>query len=227
MAQHIDAPAIVSDSFELDFPKGYIAHPYWPELEQLINISKKSKMNWAKTEENRDIALRDYLKKTGMTRQKYDDLEKRSRRQFYRLSDAYLPTQKYDGDPNEIVIPPGQIYGMLAQGASLARSSVRIATRDQVRSLLIIEHPIRTGRTTADGTWERFAVVTTGTGARLSNQRALRSNDYLGPFSGVLQMRYDRAYVDRQRLIEFLEFCGREIGIGAARRLGWGRFIVS
>jgi len=206
---------MTSLTLELHFAKGYIAHPYWPELEKVINIEKESGTRRARSEANRARALEDYLKKVGLTLDKFNKLKIAAARPFY--------TNGRDG---EIIIPEHQIYGMLAAAADEARSGVRIASRDQIRSAIQVMGPMHTGKTKADGCFERFAVVTAGTGAKLSNQRALRQNDYISDFSGTLTMSFDPAMVDPKRLRDFIAYAGREIGIGASRKLGWGRFSI-
>jgi len=205
------------------FPKGYIAHPYWPELEKVINIQKESGTRRARSEANRAKALSDHLHKIGLTNVDYEAMVRMAERPFYTAADMPL----VDGhDPAEIVVPPHQIYGCLAQASDTARSSVRIASRDQLRSLLVVQ-PMFTGRTAADGIWERFAVVTAGTGAKLSNQRALRRNAYLGPFETTLDIAFDSHVVSEAKVREFVAYAGREVGLGASRKMGWGRFEVT
>jgi hypothetical protein len=46
----------------------YIAHPYWPEREKLINIQKESGLSRARTAQTRRKALDDYLASISMTR---------------------------------------------------------------------------------------------------------------------------------------------------------------
>ena len=200
--------------YSLHFTKGYVAHPYWPELERLINIDKESGTRRARSEANRAKALNEYLTKHGMTYDQYLDLQKLAQRQFYM------------NGTGEIIIPEHQVYGCLAQAADLARSATRVASRDQIRSVLKVCGPIHTGKSRADGTWERFAVVTAGTGAKLSNQRALRRNEYIADFSGELAIEFDPHVVSPDRVLTFIRFAGSDVGLGASRKLGWGRFSV-
>jgi hypothetical protein len=102
-----------------------------------------------------------------------------------------------------------------------------VASRDQVRSVLGIREPIYTGKTEPDGVFERFAVVTSGTGGKLSNQRALRRNAYIGAFAGDLVLEFDRTVAEPGKVEDFIAYFGREIGIGASRKLGWGRFTIA
>jgi hypothetical protein len=218
-------------TLRLDFGKGYLAHSYWPELEKVINIEKESGFRRVRSEAARQKTLAEYLTKVGMTKDELEALRARAERQFYTADDiarTSLGQYPVNGhDPDEICIPPNQIYGCLAQASDLARSATRVASRDQIRSVLDVVTPIYTGKVKPDGIFERFAVVTSGTGAKLSNQRALRRNAYVGKFSGELVLEFDRTVAEPQKVEDFLAFAGREIGIGASRKLGWGRFAVT
>jgi hypothetical protein len=79
----------------------------------------------------------------------------------------------------------------------------------------------------ADGVFERFVTVTSGTGAKLSNQRALRSNEYIANFQSDMALSFSEDIVAPERVRKFWEFVGRDIGVGASRKLGWGRFEVT
>ena len=209
----------------LRFDRGYIAHPYWPELEKVINIQKESGTRRARSEKNRASALSDYLAKKGMTLAEYEAMEKRAQRQFYTVAD--VPPAKPNGlGMTEIVIPEHHIYGMLTAASDQARSGIRVCDPAQVRSMFLVGGPIHTGKTTEDGWWERFAVVTAGTGAKLSNQRALRRNAYIKDFTAKLSLAIADDKVDLGRVRSLLEYAGREVGVGASRKMGWGRFSV-
>lgn len=197
-------------SIALAFEKGYIAHPYWPAREKLITIQKESGINRARSQEKRDKTLGAYLEAKGLTLDYYRALERDAGRPFYTTEDG------------EIVVPAHQLHGLVGQAAALAPSSVRLAKAEQIRTLLSFED-LRTGRYKHDGTWERFVPVKNGTGQILSNQRSLRVDDYLSSFTatGVL------ALVNEELLAKaklFLAWAGHEIGVGAARKMGWGRF---
>ena len=56
------------------FPRGYIAHPYWVEREKVINITKSSGMNRAKSDANKESALRTYLDTIEMSKANFDEL---------------------------------------------------------------------------------------------------------------------------------------------------------
>lgn len=212
----------------IHFDKGYIAHPYWVAREKVISITKSSGTNRAKSEENKIKALNDYLVNIGMTMAEYEALVESADRQFYTARDvADMTFGEFPvvGDADEIVIPPHQIMGCLTQAADQARAANRVCKRDQVRSTFTVQ-PIHTGKTAADGVWERFAVVTAGTGAKLSNQRALRRNEFIKDFAGRMVISFPDD-IEPQRVRDYVGFAGRDIGMGSSRRLGWGRFTVS
>jgi hypothetical protein len=213
--------------FHLHFGKGYIAHPYWPALERYINITKESGISRARTEPNRAKALNEYLTKVGMTVAEFERLKIAASKPFCTVADVQQFCEVDGHDPNEIVIPINQIYGCLVQASDEARAATRIAKKEQIRTVLEINQPLFTGKSAADGVWERFAVVTAGTGNKLSNQRALRSNRYIAGFDVQLSIDFDSHFVDAKGLHDFVTYAGREIGIGASRKLGWGRFSVS
>lgn len=208
----------------LTFPRGYIAHPYWTAMERKIDIEKRSGVNRARSEDKRAKALDSYLKKIGMTLAEFRKIEQAAARPFYTVGDLDEAVNGHAA--NEIVIPAHQLYGCLAQGCDLASSALRLSSREQLRTLLALS-PVFTGKTEPDGTWERFVTVTGGGGAKLSNQRGLRSNAYLGPFSAPLEVEFSDDMVAAPRVRDFITFCGREIGVGAARKMNWGRFAVS
>jgi hypothetical protein len=63
-------------TFDLEIElRSYIADPYWPERERLVNIQKESGMSRARSAANRRKALEEYLRSEGMTLKDYDELE--------------------------------------------------------------------------------------------------------------------------------------------------------
>ena len=213
------------------FTKGYIAHPYWPEREKVVNIQKSSGMNRAKSDKNRIKALRDYIATIGLTIEDYDRLVVLADRQFYTVADVqgveipiHTPSPTMAPIGNQIIVPSHHIMSSLVNACDVATSAIRPCNMEQVRTL-INASAILTGKTKKDGTWERFARPTDGSGKILSNQRALRTNDYIGAFDGYGTIEFDPDQIAAAKLKNFLIFAGRDIGVGASRKLGWGRFV--
>ena len=205
----------------LHFQKGYIANPYWPAREKLINIQKESGINRVRSQEKRPKVLDAYLKSKGLTLADYQALEVTASRPFYTAGDVGLAT----GNKDEIVVPAHHLHGMMAQGADLCPSAIRLARSEQIRTIAQF-NDFRTGKTKADGVWDRFVTVKSGTGNKLSNQRSLRSDPYLSDLTAEGELTLvDDGQEERAR--NFLAWAGREIGVGAGRKLGWGRFTIT
>ena len=199
----------IQTSFKFTTP--YVAHPYWPEMFQVIEITKKSGLNRAKSDANRRKSLEEYLRANNMTLADFEHIEKLSKRPFH-LSDG-----------GEIIIPPDNVLSFLVAANSEARAAFRAVAPEQVRSK-IIATPFMTGKYVPDGVWTRFAQVTLGTGARASNQRGLRENPYIEGFTAHGTLTIDEQTVDPPTLRNLIVWGGQFVGIGASRKMGKGRF---
>lgn len=201
----------------------YIGHPYWPEMEQVVNITKESGMARARSTANRRKALEEYLRSEGMTLAEYDQLVEAANRPFH------------TDDTGLIVIPKRHVDGMLVATCDTARSAMRPCPPDMVRTVLRASAWATTMKPADALTWTRYAVVTSGTGAKLSNQRGLRSNQYIGaqppgdctptgPVTATGTLDLNEEMVRPDVLRRALEWAGEWVGIGASRKMGWGRF---
>jgi len=198
-------------SIAVYFQRGYIADPYWPARAKLIDVQKQSGMNRAKSDANRNKALEEYLRRNGMTLDDYRALEAEASRPFYMNGDG------------TIEIPELHVYGMLVAANDEARAATKCCDPDQVRSRFEVT-TWATDRQKADGVWERFAQVSAGTGQKLSNQRGFRRSSYISDFTATGTIRFAPEYVKPDALRNLLEFAGEHVGIGASRKMGWGRF---
>ncbi len=189
---------------------GYIADPYRIERFKLIEIQKISGMNRTRSEKKKREALESYLTTNGMIYQNYLDLEKTANIPFYYNDNKY------------IYITKESFAACLANTNSEAPSKLRI---DNLCSSLHISDFI-TDKKKADGVWERFAVVKSGTGKALSNQRGYRSNPFIANFTANGVIEFLPEMVKPSDLAELIIYAGRVIGIGASRKMGWGRFEV-
>ncbi len=193
------------------FERGYIADPYWPALAKLIDIQKQSGLNRARSSANRRKALEEHLRAKDMSLADYEKLEKESKEPFYR------------GAKSEIIIPENQVMSFLVATCDEIRAAQRPCEPNQVRSRFVVS-PWNTGKTAQDGIWERFATVSAGTGQKLSNQRGLRQSAYIEKFEAAGIIAFDADYVDPPALKRALIWGGQFVGIGASRKMGWGRF---
>jgi len=96
---------------------------------------------------------------------------------------------------------------------------------DQVRSRFTATDFV-TDKKGPDGIWSRFVTVTSGTGSKLSNQRALRENHYIDQPIATGALTYDDQFIKTDVLINALKWGGEFVGIGASRKMGKGRFRI-
>lgn len=198
----------------LKFITPYVAHPYWPEMYQVIEITKKSGMNRAKSDANRRKALEEYLRHNGMTLADFERLDAASKRPFHVAADG------------EIIIPQQSIMAFLVAANDEARAAFRACQPEQVWSR-IAASDFRTGKRAPDDVWRRFATVNLGGGAKASNQRGLRENHYIADFTATGSLKFDEQMVDPKTLQNLIEWAGQFVGIGASRKMGKGRFELS
>lgn len=182
----------------------YIADPYWPERNTVIDIQKKSGMSRARSDDKRAQALSSYLKKEGITMEEYQRLCETADRKWYRLNP--------DDQTTEIVIPRHQFSSALVQAVASAPAGSRFPA-DDLRSKLRLG-TFRTGKFKHDCTFERYIKP------KESGQRRFQSNEVIKDFdaTGTLQTIYDEDAV--KHLMDHACFF---VGIGAARKMGYGR----
>lgn len=205
----------------ITFPQRYIAEPYWPEMAQAIDIDKQAGVSRARSESARTKALDAHLKKIGMSYEQFEALKRRATRPFHTAEDVKAKGH----DPAEIVIPSDRMLACFVNGCDVAPSAIRISKPEQVRSIIQVD-TIFTDRFAPDGCWVR-AVIPKKDGKPLSNQRGTRSSYYIEDFSAPIEVTFDESFVAPKRLKEFIEWVGREIGVGASRKMNNGRFTVT
>jgi hypothetical protein len=201
----------------LYFAQKYIADPYLPELEELINVQKASGMNRSRSDTKRQQALSDYLKKIGWDQGRYQALEEA----------AHQPWYYQDGIGSPIIIPSHQFYGCLIESCKNVSSSLRPCDANNLRFVLQISD-LLTERSKEDGLYKRLVMPKSGSGQPLSNQRALRSNPYIAEFTASGTIRFDTDQLAHQgdTVEDFLTWAGQYTGVGASRKMGCGRFQV-
>ena len=194
----------------------YIAHPFWPARNRVIEIEKKSGVNRQKSEEKRQAALKAECERQGFTLAQYEQFKRDAAEQWYRKPQA--PTGK-------IMIPRHQIAGGLVQAIGGAPKALRGPfDRDNFRALVQIGD-FETELTAASGVFGRFVKLDG------SNQRSWQENEYIGRYldngdqfdaCGVITCPDKQIETVKSLLTAVVE----TVGIGAARKMGFGRGVV-
>ncbi len=188
--------------------ESYIAHPYWPAKDDVISIQKTSGMNRCRSEDKRAQALKGQLTKQGLTMDEYKALVVESQRPWYRLDD--------DDPDSEIVIPRHHLAGALVQTVLNVPKSVRGKfTADSFRHLVRLSD-FSTEKSEHDTIFDRYVKLET------SNQRSRQQNYVIEHFeaTGTIEVIKDVKVEDFRRL---LAVALEDTGVGAARKMGYGR----
>jgi len=198
--------------------QNYIAHPFWPARNRVIEIEKKSGVNRQKSEEKRQAALKAECERQSCMLADYEAWRIEAAEQFYRVGTN--PGGLNRG--GKIMIPRHQIAGGMVQVIGGAPKALRGPfDRDNFRALVAIGDFI-TDLVDRDGAFERFVKL------EGSNQRSWQANDFIGeyldcgaPFNAVGSIACEPKQEEtvRSLLTAVLE----NVGIGAARKMGFGR----
>lgn len=190
---------------------GYIAKPYWPERNTLINITKDVHPKLGDAKKQQAIAAA--CEKRGITVEEYQRI----------LDKAEWPFYTKNGRAGEIVIPE-RIFQSFLNHASM--TAPRAIPRIPQKGLTFIGVKISggsfsTGKTEADAQkFERFVKL------EESNQRTFSSDKYIIDFQAQGILELDEEVINATDLKKLVEYGGRWIGIGGARPQGYGRFVV-
>lgn len=189
--------------------KNYIAHPFWPEQKQLIEIQKKSGMNMARGETKRAAALRAELEKRGLSEADYESIQKAAAKPFH-VSEA-----------GWIYIPSRNVESFLAHVAQVCPRAMRggLTAQNAHSSTVVVTPGLITQKRQPDGEFTRFVKL------EMSNERSLQSNSYIEDFEAVGRLELADG-LRKEDIFRLMEWGGREIGMGASRSQGYGRFSV-
>lgn len=189
--------------------ESYIAHPFWSAQKQLIDIQKRSGMNMARGEAKRKAALAAELEKRGLSEKDYERLIEASAIPFHKLKTG------------EIYIPARNFESFISHVAQMCPRAMRAVPSQNAHSATRAVPPgLVTDRKEPDGEFTRFVKLDK------SNERSLQTNPYIEDFTAKGQLRLSDS-IRREDLLRMIEWGAREVGMGAARSQGYGRFTVT
>lgn len=189
---------------------GYIALPYWPAKNTLINIMKNVHPKLADTK--KAAALRASCEKHGVSESEFQQM----------LIDAERPFHTRNGPGSEIVIPERIFQSFINHCSMEAPKAVpRITEKGLTFIGIKVEGGyFHTGKKAPDGTFDRFVKN------QESNQRQWASSPFIREFTASGILKVDGEVIAPDKLLKLLEWGGKWIGIGSARPQGYGRFSV-
>ena len=188
--------------------ESYIAHPYWPEREQVIQIQLHSGVNRLKNEDKKKAAMKAECEKRGLTLADYDKLVLLADRRWYRVDNEDLKSP--------ILIPRHQLAGCLVE--TISRTPKAVCGPYETDSF---RHHVRlsdflTEKTDADKQFDRYVKL------EGSNKRDHQVSPVICDFlaTGTLSVADDTKLPPLRRLFDY---AFSEVGVGASRKMGYGR----
>lgn len=195
--------------------ESYIAHPYWPEREKAIRIQLHSGVNRLKNDDKKVAAIKGQCEKEGITVEEYEKMLGLAGRQWYRVDSYDLTTP--------IIIPRHQLAGCLVETVGRTPKAIKGKyEKDSFRALVQLSDFV-TEKTEKDGVFSRFVKLET------SNKRDLQENEFIGRYettgaafiaTGTLNVEAEANLDDLKRLFNYAVM---EVGVGASRKMGFGR----
>jgi hypothetical protein len=192
---------------------GYIAKPFWKEINSLIDIGKDvhPKLGDAKKAQ----AIVAACAKRGITPAQYDAMLVKSQQPFYTV----------DGDrKSEIVIPARVIHSFINNVSQSAPKAIaKVESKGLTFIGIVVEHGhLMTGMHESDShAFARFVKMED------SNQRKWSEDRFIRNFSATGVLQVDEEVITPKNLFKLMEWGGKWIGIGSARPQGFGRFTVA
>ena len=166
-----------------------------------------------RSEERRAAALSEYFKSIGLTHAEYEELQRRADRPWYRVDN--------DDDRSAIIIPRHQLSGMIQEAATKAPAGCRF-DQNAVRSEVQVSDLV-TDRTEEDAIFSRYVLLKDGKGKVLSSERKLQENPVLTDCLATGIVTFDPSNTTDEKVRGLLEYALRVVGVGASRKLGYGR----
>lgn len=185
----------------------YLSNPYWTEKGRVITIMTQSGTNKQRTNEKREQALTAWLQKIGMTKEAFDILQQYGNREWHLNGQGC------------IVLPRHQICGGLVQTVRTQPKALRGAyDEDSFRAVVQVSDFV-TDRKPVDAKIYSREVCPD---PRKSTQRQHQEHPYLENFDayGHVIVRAGQKLGDLGRIMEHTI---NTVGIGAARKMGYGR----
>jgi hypothetical protein len=189
---------------------GYIALPYWPARNTLINIMKNVHPKLGDTK--KVAAIRAACEKEGISEEQFRQI----------IVDADRPFHTVNGRGSEIIIPERIFQSFLNHCSMQAPKAVpRITEKGLTFIGVKVEGGcLHTGKNAPDGSFDRFVKN------QESNQRQWASSPYIQNFAAAGVMKVDGEVIAADKLLKLVEWGAKWVGIGSARPQGYGRFSV-
>lgn len=194
--------------------QGYIALPYWPEIDRIINLKNAAGVHFKHAPAKQRELIETYCKDNGVPIAEFDAWE-------YKVAN-----DKWYRDKNSnIVVARHQLQGAIVQALHPKQSRMRhrlskSIPREQVRTLIAIRGDLSISPTKE----ERDSIYEHYIKHEKTNQRRLQRDEVITNFSAEGIIEWADVVAKSEDIESLLRWTGENVGVGSARIMGCGRF---
>ena len=188
----------------------YIAHPIWPEMNQIRTWSHLYK-------DSGFASFKKYLAHIGVKWEDFVETRSKSQQQFYR--------RDREDQKSEIIIPARQLQGAFMASLTMCPEP-NLSKYAPALNEAVVFSDANTGKFSRDFSFRRF----TWDKRRKQKKQRFQENDVIHNFSGEFTLNcLEDEFINSQNILSYnniravLDFMFRHCGIGASRPLGYGR----
>jgi hypothetical protein len=193
--------------------KGYICNPFTPAKSQMVTIEKESGVRRLRSDDKIEQALLNYLTNAGLKLEDYYRIVKEAQQEWIK------------NDEGHIIIPQLQIEAAMRESSKKIPKAMKI-DGNWIGSIIQVSDFV-TPRKECDKKFARMVKIKDAKGIPLSNEPRETVNEVIREFEAVGTVIFDTNDVKLGTVLDFLMYVGKYNGVGSARGLGFGRFVVS
>lgn len=188
---------------------GYIAQPYWPEVEWLIKLEQRAAIHPKHGSDKKRALLQSQCDEEGISLETVEAARKK------------IAEEKFYKDANgHIYIPRHQFSGALVQALSTHKLKKQIS-KDQLRTFIIVgDLAVNPQKTEKDTVFARYIKNAE------SNLRRFQEDEVINNFEAIGEVHFSDEIVDPDSVESLIAFAGMWVGIGSCRKMGRGKFTL-
>jgi len=201
--------------FDIEFSDGYIACPYWKEIEWLISVQQDAGVHFKHKPSKQRELIETYCKDQGIALADYDAAKKKVETEFW-----------YKDPAGNIFIPRHQMAGCIVQALHPNQGRIRhrlgtAMSREQVRTFIrVSDMTIKPAKQKKDTDYIRYVKHPK------TNLRRLQEDEMINDFVASGTVDFRDVIVKPDDLESLLRWAGDNVGVGSARLMGIGRFTL-
>lgn len=188
---------------------GYIAAPYWPEIEWLIKLEQKAGLHPKHGADKRKQLLQTYCHDNEIPPEKVE------------AARSLIANEKWYRDANGLIYIPRHHFSACLVQALGSHPLKKEVGKDQLRTFVTVgDLAVKPEKVKADGVFARYIKNPD------SNLRRYQEDEYIANFVAVGHIHFNEEIINPDSLESLISFAGTWVGVGSARKMGRGKFTL-